>query len=150
MGRHHNTSLSADRILGLPQASHSLLLGIELQTRLAVESVGTAAGDTLLVTGEGEHGQWHGNGHVDTQLAGLNVLLEARRGGAGAGEDGGAVAVLVGVDQVDGVVEGFDVQTDEDGSEDLLLVALHVGGNVGDNSGADLFQGSVSVKAWDQ
>jgi len=102
--RHNNASLSADRVLRLPQASHGLLLGIELQAGLAVESVGTAAGDTLLVTGEGEHGQWDRDGHVDAQLAGFDVLLEARGGGAGAGEDGGAVAVLVGIDQVDGVV----------------------------------------------
>lgn len=146
MSGHHNASLSADSILGLPQASHGLLLGIELQTGLAVEGVGTAAGDTLLVTGEGEHGQWHGDGDVDTQLAGLDVLLEAGGGGAGAGEDGGAVAVLVGVDHVDGVVEGLDVQADEDGAEDLLLVALHVGGDVGDNGGANLGERNVSIK----
>lgn len=145
MSRHHNTRLSANGILGLPQASHGLLLGIELQTGLAVEGAGTATGDTFLVTGEGEHGQWHRDGNVDTELAGLDVLLEARGGGAGAGEDGGAVAVLVGVDHVDGVVEGLDVQADEDGSEDLLLVALHVGGDVGDNGGANLGERSVSI-----
>lgn len=144
--RHDNASLSANGILCPPQASHGLLLSIELQTGLAVEGVSTATGDTLLVTGEGEHGQWHGDGDVDAQLAGLDVLLEARGGGAGAGEDGGAVAVFVGVDHVDGVVEGFDVKADQDGSEDLFLVALHVGGNVGDDSGADLIEGDISIR----
>ena len=135
---HNNIRLSADSIIRLPEASHSLLLGVELHTGLAVESVGSATGDGLLVASEREHGEGDGDGNVDSNLAGLDLLLEAGRGCARACEDGGAVAVFVGVDEGDGVVEGGDVEADEDGAEDFLLVAGHLGGYVCDDSGADL------------
>ena len=138
VSRHHDGGLGADRILALPMAGNGLLLCKELQARLAVESVGTAAGDALLVTGEGEHGQRDGDGHVDAQLAGFTFLLEARGGRAGASEDGGTVAVFVGVDEINGVVKRLDIEADENGTEDLLLVALHVRGNVGDDGGTNL------------
>lgn len=138
MRGHHDVSLGADSILTAPQASHGLLLRVELQAGLAVEGVGAAAGDTLLVAGEGEHRQWDGDGNVDADLAGLDVLLEVGGSGAGAGEDGGAVTVFVSVDEGDGLVECFDVQADEDGAENLLLVAAHVRGDVGDDGRTDL------------
>lgn len=136
--RHNNIRLRANSILRLPEASHSLLLSVELHTRLAVESVGSATSDGLLVAGEREHGKGDGDGDVDSNLAGLDLLLEACRGCTGAREDGGAVAVFVCVDEGDGVVEGGDVEADEDGAEDLLLVAGHFGGDVCDDGGADL------------
>ena len=64
--------------------------------------------------------------------------MEARGGAAGAGEDGDAVAVFVGVDEGDGVFDGGDVDADEDGAEDFFGVASHVGFHVGDDRGADL------------
>lgn len=91
-------SLGANRILGLPQACDRLLLREELQPRLAVERVRPTTGDTLFVTREREHGQRDGDGDVDADLAGFDVLLEARGRGARAREDGRAVAVLVLVD----------------------------------------------------
>ena len=138
LARHHNISLGTNSILTPPQTRHSLLLRIELQPRLAIECVRTTSSNTLLVTRERKHGQRHGDGHVDTDLAGFDLLLELGGGGARAGEDGGAVAVLVLVDQFDGVVEGWGVEADEDWAEDLLAVAFHVGGDVGDDGGADL------------
>ena len=138
VGRHNHMSLGANRILRLPQASHGLLLRVELQPRLSVEGVGATTSNTLLVTGEREHGQRDGDGHVNANLAGFDVLLEPRGRGARAGEDGGAVAVFVGVDQVDGVVERVHVQADEDRAEDFFPVAAHFGGDVGDDSRANL------------
>lgn len=135
---HDDIGLGADSIVRLPEASHSLLLGVELHTGLAVEGVGSATSNGLLVASEGEHGKGDGDGNVDSNLAGLDLLLEASRGCAGACEDGGAVAVFVGVDEGDGVVEGGDVEADEDGAEDFLLVAGHLGGYVCDDGGADL------------
>jgi hypothetical protein len=138
MRGHDNMGLGANGIFAAPQAGHGLLLGVELQAGLAVEGVRAAAGDTLLVTGEREHGQGDGDGDVDADLAGFNVLLEARGGRAGASEDGGSVAVLVLVDEFNGVVQRGDVEADEDGAEDFLLVASHIRGHVGDDSWADL------------
>ena len=131
-------SLGAHGILPAPQTRDRLLLRVELQARLAVEGVGAAAGDALLVAREGEHGERDRDGHVDADLAGFDVLLEARCGRAGAGEDRGAVAVLVGVDEVDGVFERVDVDADEHRAEDLFAVAAHFRGDVGDDRGADL------------
>lgn len=53
------------------------------------------------------------------------VRVFARRCTVG-GEDGGAVAVGVSVDQGNGVVEIVGLQDDEHRSKDLLFVARHV------------------------
>ena len=135
---HDDIRLGANSIIRLPEAGHSLLLGVELHARLAVESVGSTTSDGLLVAGEGEHGKGDGNRDVDSNLAGLDLLLEASRGCAGACEDGGAVAVFVGVDKGDGVVESGNVEADKDRAEDFLLVAGHLGGHICDDSRADL------------
>ena len=68
--------LGADGILTPPQARHSLLLSVELQARLAVESISSTAGNTLLVSSEGKHGERDRDGDIDANLSGLNVLLE--------------------------------------------------------------------------
>ncbi|KAJ6446052.1 CMGC/SRPK protein kinase [Purpureocillium lavendulum] len=135
--RHVDGRLLGDGIGALPQGSDRLELRVEVDAGLAVEGIGAAAGDTLLVAGEGEHGQRDGDGHVDADLAGLDVAAERLGRGAGAREDGNAVAVLVLVDELDGVVDGVDVEAHEDGAEDLLPVARHVGRHVGDDGGAD-------------
>ena len=80
----------------------------------------------------------YGNGHVDTNLTGFNLVLEAAGGGTRACEDGSAVAVLIGVDHVNSLVDGLDVQADENRTEDLLGVALHVRLDVGDDGRSDL------------
>ena len=71
-------------------------------------------------------------------MAGFDFFLEAAGGGAGAGEEGDAVAVFVGVDERDGGVEGGGGEADEDGAEDFFAVAAHGGGDVGDYCWAEL------------
>lgn len=127
-------------ILTTPQTRHRLLLRIELQTGFAVESACTTTGNTLLISSKGKHGQGHRDGHVDAQLTGFDILLEPSRGGAGGREDGGAVAVIVGICKRDGVVEGVDVEADQDGAKDFFFVAGHVGCDVGDDCRGDLRQ----------
>ncbi len=109
MGGHRNLLLGGQGILCTPQARHRLPLCVESQTVLAVEVGHSRTGDGLLVSGEAEHGQRHGDGHVDTDLPGLELLLEQGRRGAGAGEDRGAVAVGVRIDQVDRFFGRVDV-----------------------------------------
>lgn len=58
---HDNIGLGVDGILASPQAGDGLLLSVEVQARLAIESAGTTTSDTLLVSGEGEHGERNGN-----------------------------------------------------------------------------------------
>lgn len=132
-----NSSLLSNSILALPQRRNSLELCVKVDTWLAVESVGTTTRNALLVTGEGEHGQGHGDRYIDTNLSGLNVATERLGRRSGSRKDGDAVSVLVLVDQVNGIVDGVDVEADQDGAKDLLLVAGHVGSDVGDDGRAD-------------
>lgn len=64
VGGHDNACLVADCVLASPQAGDGLLLGIELETRLAVERVCSAASDTLLVSSEAEHWEWDRDGAI--------------------------------------------------------------------------------------
>ena len=109
MRRHINTRPRLNRILRPPQTSHSLLLRIKRQPWLPIKRIRTPTRNTLLIPCKAKHGQRHGNRHIDSNLACLEILLEAGSGGTGAGEDCGAVTVFVGVDEGDGVVGGVDV-----------------------------------------
>lgn len=137
--RHRHISLSRQRILLLPQARHRLLLRIKVQPNLSVESIRPTPRNTLLVPREREvgHTDRHRDGDVNPDLSALNVLLERLRCRPGLGEDGHAVAVLVGVDEINGVGERLDLERDEHGTEDLLGVALHVWLDARDDSRAD-------------
>lgn len=126
------------RILLPPQRRHRLRLRVEHQPRLPIERQHASPRDTLLVPRKRERRQWYRNGHVQSHLAGLDVLLEVVGGGTAPGEDGGAVAVLVGVDEVDGGVECVHGEADEDGAKDFFGVAAHVGFDVRDYGGTDL------------
>ena len=61
MSGHDNIGLGVDSILASPQAGDGLLLSVEVQARLAIESAGATTSDTLLVSGEGEHGEGNGD-----------------------------------------------------------------------------------------
>lgn len=78
------------------------------------------------------------NLHIDTKLAGLELVLEAGSSGTGTSKDGSTVAVLVGVDEGDGLIDAVNFKADEDGAEDLFAVAFHVWLDAGDNGWADL------------
>lgn len=136
--RHSNIALGANHILGLPQTRHGLPLRVEPQTVLSIEVTCPSSSNRLLVSSEGEHRQRHRNRHVNTQLAGLHLLLEARRGRAGSCEDSCTVTVGVVVDQLDRFVDGLDVHTNDDGAKDLFRVAFHVGFHVCYHGGTNL------------
>ncbi|MNZ45270.1 hypothetical protein D3C78_629200 [compost metagenome] len=56
---------------------------------------------------------------------------------AGAGEQGGAVAVRVGVDQLDGLVQGVGLHHAEHRAEDLVAVDGHFRSDAGENGRGD-------------
>lgn len=64
VGGHDNACLVADCVFTSPQAGDGLLLGIELEARLAVEGVCSATSNTLLVSSEAEHWEWDRDGAV--------------------------------------------------------------------------------------
>jgi hypothetical protein len=139
MYRHRNIRLSSYCILRLPQARHRLLLRVEVQSNLPVESIRSPARNRLLVTSEGEVGRAdrHGNGYIDTNLSALDVLLESLRSCPGLGENSYAVSVLVGIDQINSALHSVDFKGDEDWTEDFLSVAFHVWLNSSDDDWAD-------------
>lgn len=72
-------------------------------------------------------------------MTGFNISLEPSSSATIAREYSNAVAVLVCVYELDGIVEGGDIDADEDGAEDFFGVAAHVGFDVCDYCGTDLW-----------
>ena len=90
-----------------------------------------------LPAAEGMEGHGHGDRHVDADHADLAAGGEVAGRIAVAGEDGGAVAVLVTVDQLQ---RRFVVRASyhrEHRAEDLFLVDLHVGLDLVEQTAAD-------------
>ena len=83
-------------------------------------------------------GDGHGNGHVHAHHADLDAAGKIARGVAVAGEDGGAVGHLVGVHQIDRVVEALGAHDRQDGAEDLLAPDRHVRRHPVEQAAADV------------
>lgn len=141
------------RILAPPERRHRLILRPKLQTpshtisplsmpdrmkgnsQFAVHRV--PAEDGRLVARPCKRRDGHGNGNVDSDLAGFDVAFKVSRGGAVVGKDGGAVPVwrakvrrkilktrrerrtLVAVDQIDGFLQRVNVDPGQNRSKDL-------------------------------
>ncbi len=138
MCRHIDTSLGCNRVLAPPQTGHGLRLRVKVQSRFAVKCARSSSSNALLVACEREHREWYRNRDVDPYLPSLDVLLKVRGGRAAACEDGDAVAVFVGVDHVDGIIDSLDIETDKDWTEDFFGVAFHMWFDVGDDRWTDL------------
>mmetsp|Transcript_809 Transcript_809/g.2889 ORF Transcript_809/g.2889 Transcript_809/m.2889 type:complete len:302 (+) Transcript_809:135-1040(+) len=106
-----------------------------LHALLAIEVV--RAGERGSGAREGEHGEGHGDWHVDPHLPDIDVLLEFPRRGTGAREQRGAVAVRVGIDGGDCAVQAVGLHAYEHGPENLLLVAVHVRGDAREDGWPD-------------
>jgi len=113
MRRHNRLALRAQRILPPPQTRHRLRLRPKRHARLAIERARPAARHALLVPCERPQRQRHRHRHVDAHLPGLHVAHKDLRGRPAAREDGGAVAVFVGVDERDGRGERVGREADE-------------------------------------
>ena len=142
---HGRRSALRDSIAPRPEARNSLGLRIKVQSGLAIESKAPATSYTLLTPGEAKHGKRNWYRHIDAQLSRLGVLAEPLGRGARAGEDRDAVAVLVAVDEGDGVVKGGNACADEHRAEYFLTVTGHVRFYVCYYCGADLW-GDLSVR----
>jgi hypothetical protein len=88
-------------------------------------------------SGEREHGQWHGNGNINANLSNINFVDKFPRSRTIRRENGGAIAVWVFIDEVDGVVERLGRETHQHWSKNLLLVAFHRGRHVDENGGTN-------------
>ncbi|KFF32029.1 chemotaxis protein [Pseudomonas aeruginosa VRFPA01] len=106
-----------------PAAGDGLGLGIEAHRLLAVGV--QVAVEGALPAGEGEERQRYRDRHVDSHLADLHRVLVAPSGAAGAGEQAGAVAIGIGVDQGDGLFQAIHLQAGQHRAEDFLAVQAH-------------------------
>lgn len=113
-------------------------MGIKVDARLSVESVHSSTSDGFLVTSEAEHRQRHRNWYVDTNLSGLDLLLELRRSCTRTGKDCRSIAIFVRVYEGDGFIKSGNVEADKDRSKDLLGVAFHMWLDVCNYGGPDL------------
>jgi hypothetical protein len=121
------------------QGDPHLILSIEIDTTPSVKR--DIPKRTGLVPTPREHGQRHGNRNVNSNLPHVDLPLEFPSGCTGLSEDGGPVTILVLVDDLDSLVEGFGLEDDEHGSEDLFVVAFHRGVGLDDG-------GSNEVPVW--
>jgi hypothetical protein len=86
-----------------PIAGNSFELRVELDSCRAVKvQIALNAG---LVSGGGKHGERHGNGNVDPDLAASNFGGKFAGGGAGLRRERAAVAVWIRVDNVHGILQ---------------------------------------------
>src|ERR1700683_4201693 len=108
-----------------PAGGHDLGPGVEADALGAVH--GTVAEQGRLSPAEREEPDGDRDGDVDADHARRDVALEAPGGAAIPGEQGRAVAVRGGIDEVDRLLKGVDAHDTEDGPEDLVVVRPHAG-----------------------
>src|SRR5665213_24044 len=112
----------------LPPTGHGLSAGVELHAIGPVDVQVTE--ERAVPAAEGVVGDGYRNGDVDANHPCGNFGLEALGGGAVIGEDRGAVAVSVALDQIEGVVESVNSNDAQHWSEDLIGVDPHVNGDL--------------------
>ncbi|MND91836.1 hypothetical protein D3C80_839750 [compost metagenome] len=79
---------------------------------------------------EAVEGHGHRDGHVDADHADLDLVTEHARRVAIAREDGGAVGVLVGIDQGHRLLVALNPDHTKHGAKNLFLIDAHVSGDV--------------------
>ncbi|MPN16889.1 hypothetical protein SDC9_164236 [bioreactor metagenome] len=110
-------------------------LGVEAH---GVGAIGVqVAEQAALPAAEGVIRDGHGQGHVHADHADLDVVGEVAGGFAVAGEDAGAVAVFVVVDELHRFLQILCAHHAEHGAEDFFLVNLHAGLDVVEQTGAE-------------
>ncbi|MPM75276.1 hypothetical protein SDC9_122268 [bioreactor metagenome] len=102
-----------------------------LAVRAQIAELGGAA------AGEREQRDRHRDWHVDADLANVDVFLELAGRCAGLREDGGAVAVRVGVDEFDGFVDVCSFGDAQHRAEDFLVIDAHAGLDAREDRRAD-------------
>lgn len=78
---------------------------------------------TYFVSAPGEHRQWDRDGHIDTNLAYLNLTLKLASRRSTLGEDGGPIAVRVRIDDRQSLIKRVSFEDHKDGAKDLLPIA---------------------------
>lgn len=106
--------------LFLPSGSDGLPLSEELNSALAVEVAYTS--EATLASGEGEHRKRHWNGKVNSDLSGINFMLELSSSVAILGKDCSTVAIVVAVNQVKSFLEVVSSDNYQNRPKDFLVI----------------------------
>ena len=120
---------------GGPALGDGLAAGEEVHAVGAVHAVVAKRG--ALPAAEAVVGDRHRQRHVDADHADLDVVAEVARRFAVAGEDAGAVAVFVGVDQVHRFCHRADAHHAQHRAENFFLVGCHARLDVVEQRAAD-------------
>lgn len=111
-----------------PLGRDGLDLRVEVDARLSIEV--DVATDRRTRAREREHGERYRDRHVDTNLADVDFVLELARGSTRGRENGGTVAIRVGVDQLNGFFQRIHRRAAQHGAEDFLCVGKVVSAHV--------------------
>ena len=111
------------------------------------------AEERTLPAAEGEEGHRHGYRNIHSDHADVHLFVKAPRRTSGVREDGGAIAVGVGIDHLDRFIDGIGAQHGQDGTEDLVAINAHLGFHAIEQRRAEveaaLIAGNVDVAAVD-
>ena len=118
-----------------PAGGYGFEAGVEADSFGAVDRV--VAEEGALPASERVERHGDGDGDVDAYHSGLHAAGEVAGGVSVAGEEGGSVAELVLVDELEGFFEGVDANDSEDGTEDLFAVDLHFWFDVVEEGGSE-------------
>lgn len=107
----------------LPPGSDSLPLSVELNGSFTVEV--SSSPHRSLVSSEREHREWDRNRQVDSNLSGLDFVLEFSSVSSGLGENGNTITPRVAVDELDGLIKSLHSADDHNRSKEFIIVTVH-------------------------
>lgn len=73
-----------------------------------------------LVSAPGEHGQGHGDRHIDANLPNIDLNLEFPSSSTGLGEHDGTISIPIVIDDFNSIVQVVSSQDEENGSENFF------------------------------
>src|SRR6202789_4414080 len=118
-----------------PSTRNGLGLGVKLHRLLAIGTQIAELGAARSRKAEEGHG--HRYGHVDPDLAHIDLALKFARDGSALREDTGAVAERIIVDEPDGLIQGVHADDDHHGPADLGGIDFHSRRHARENRRAD-------------
>jgi hypothetical protein len=95
-----------------------LSFSVEVDARRTIEC--HIAHEASFVARPREHREWHRDRDVDANLAHVHIRLELACSRTALSEDRSAIAVLVGIDSLNGVVQSVSSDYGQNGSKYLL------------------------------
>jgi len=129
-------------VISSPERGNGFEFSVKLEGLFTVKVLVTP--ETASSTSETEHWKWHRDWNVDADLTDIDFVCEFPGGGTVVSENSRSVSVRVLVDHIDSGIHVVSAHADEDWSEDLFFVAVHISGD----STQDGWSEKVSVRVF--